>query len=290
VNSTGWTRWNYDGDHTGMGLDLNTSAQLRNFWSAYLGANLDGGAYSSGALRGGPLFRTESSTNVWGGLDSDSRKAVSVSLNGWGTVRPESHSWNLGIGPSLGLRPSGRASFRVGGSLSRNVDDRQWVDDFEGVRTDYVFARIDQTTVGLNLRADYAFTPTLSLQIYAEPFVSAGRYGDFKRVVSPVAARYADRFAPLTTREQDGVLYADVHGDGVEESFDRPDFDFKQFRSNAVLRWEYRPGSTLFVVWSQGRDDSVSDGAFDVRGDVRTLFDLQPQNVFMVKASYWLSR
>jgi hypothetical protein len=290
VNLNGWTGWNYDWDHTGLGGNVNGSFQLRSFWQGYAGVNLDGSAYSGRTLRGGPLFKREGSINFWGGFGSDSRKSVAGDFNTWGNVRRESDSWAIGVSPGIRVRPSGRATFRVGTSLDWNVDDYQWVGSFEGAETSYVFARIDQTTVGLSLRADYTFTPTLSLQLYAEPFVSAGAYADYKRVANPVADRYQDRFTDLASRDENGTTWADVDGDGAEDSFDTPDFNFKQFRSNAVLRWEYMPGSALFVVWSQGRNHYVENGDFRFGGDVRDLFGTAPQNVFMVKLSYWMSR
>jgi hypothetical protein len=136
---------------------------------------------------------------------------------------------------------------------------------------------------------DYAFTPTLTLQLYAQPFLSAGRYRDFKRIADPMAERYVDRFSGLAARRSDGEIFVDADGDGVDESFDIPDFNYKQFRSNAVLRWEYEPGSTLFLVWSQGRNRSVPDGSFDFAGDLRNLFAQHPDNVFMIKVSYWMN-
>ncbi|MGD8321613.1 MAG: DUF5916 domain-containing protein, partial [Gemmatimonadota bacterium] len=291
VNVNGWTGWNYGWDHTGMGGNVNGSLQLRSFWSVYAGVNRNLSALSGRTLRGGPLFRREPGTNFWAGVSSDSRKAVQGNVNTWGNVRRESHSWNMGVSPSIRFRPSGRATFSLGADLSRNVDDYQWVDEL-GTSADprYVFGRIDQTTVGLTARVDYAFTPELSLQVYAQPFVSAGRYSDFKRVADPRAERYAGRFAPLAVRDEDGTLYADLYGNGNETSFSDPDFNFKQFRSNVVLRWEYKPGSTLYAVWAQGRNDFVENGAFDVGGDMHNLFGVRPNNVFMIKASYWLSR
>ncbi len=210
-------------------------------------------------------------------------------MNGWGDVRSESDSWSFGASPSVRFRPSGRATFSVGSSISRNVDDHQWIGSYGSSAAKYVFGRIDQTTVGLTARVDYAFTPTLSLQVYAQPFVSAGTYGAYKRVDDPVADRYVDRFAPLVARVEGGDVVTDVDGDGVSESFERPDFNFKQFRSNAVLRWEYRPGSALFLVWSQGRDQSRERGDFHFRSDVGDLFGVRPDNVFMVKVSYWMN-
>ena len=289
VNLNGWTAWNYDWDHTSLGGNVNSSFQLRNFWQGYAGVNFDGPGYSGRTLRGGPLFRREGSVNFWAGLGTDSRKAVAGDLNMFGNVRRESDSRSLGVAPGIRFRPSGRATFRVGSNLQWNLNDYQWVKSFTLDETRYVFARIDQTTVGLSLRADYTFTPTLSLQLYAEPFVSAGAYTDYKRVENPVADVYEDRFTGLSARTTGETVYADVDGDGAEESFGAPDFNFKQFRSNAVLRWEYMPGSALFVVWSQGRNHHVQNGDFQFRGDVRDLFGVPPQNVFMVKLSYWMS-
>ncbi|NJD18071.1 MAG: carbohydrate binding family 9 domain-containing protein [Gemmatimonadetes bacterium] len=290
VNANGWMGRNYDWDLGGLGGNVNGSFQLNNFWGGYAGVNRDLSAYSGGALRGGPLFRREASTNFFAGLFSDSRKVVQLDLNTWGNVAGERGSWSAGLSPHVSFRPSGRATFSVGTSLNWNHDDSQWVDSFEGDRADYLFARIEQTTVGLSLQGEYAFTPTLSLQVYAEPFVSAGSYGEYKRVADPRADGYADRFETLFWRRAGDEILLDVDGDGNEESFERPDFNFKQFRSNTVLRWEYRPGSVLFLVWSQGRNAFIEDGRFDLRNDVSDLFRADAENVFMIKASYWLSR
>jgi len=290
VNLNGWSARNFDGDRTGLGSNVNGWFQLRNFWQGYGGLNRDLGAYSGRTLRGGPLFRREASTNFWAGLDSDSRKVAQIGLNLWGNVRAESDSWNFGFSPDLRLRPSGRATFSVGSSVSWNHDDYQWVDAVGENDEHRLFGRIEQTTVGLRFRADYAFTPTLTLQVYAEPFISAGSYSEYKRVADPRAERYADRFDMLSSRRQGDDVLVDVDRDGVEESLERPDFNFKQFRSNTVLRWEYRPGSVLFLVWSQGRNHVTQDGAFDLRRDVGDLFGEAPEDIFMVKLSYWLSR
>lgn len=290
LNTNGWIAHNYDGDRGGFGGNVNTNFQLRNFWFGYAGVNLEGEGYSGQFLRGGPLFRREPSTNFWGGFGTDSRKTVHFSLNSFGSVRTASDSWRLNLNPSLRFRPSGRATFSVGSSIGWNQDDRQWVGRLDLDQPYYVFGRIDQTTVGLTARVDYAFTPTLSLQVYAQPFVSAGSYSEYKRVADPLAERYEDRFAALNARVADGTVRADVDGDGREEAFGAPDFNFKQFRSNTVLRWEYRPGSTLYLVWSQGRNHFLPTGDFRFRGDMDDLFSAPADDVFMLKVSYWFSR
>lgn len=290
VNFNWWGDWNYGGDRTSMGGNVNGNFQLKNFWNGYAGGGPNWGSWSQRTLRGGPLFKRDDGTNFWAGFGSDSRKAVAFNLSTWGNVRPQSDSWGGGVSPHVRFRPSGRATFSVGTSIDWNVDDYQWIGEYGSTDTRYVFGRIDQTTVGLTARVDYAFTPTLSLQLYAQPFVSAGKYTDFKRVADPRADRYQDRFDLLDATISGDQVVLDADGDGTPESLDRPDFNFKQFRSNAVLRWEYRPGSVLFVVWSQGRNDFIENGAFHLGGDMRDLFSVHPDNVFMVKLSYWLSR
>lgn len=290
VNLNAFQSWNYGGDLMGRGGNVNANFQLESFWNGWAGVNHELEGLDAGTLRGGPMFRREAQTNFWGGLGSDSRKAVQLNVNTFGNVRPESNSWQVNVSPNVRIRPSGRATFNVGAFLNRRADDRQWVRRVETDEDHYVFGRIDQTTAGATLRMDYAFTPTLSLQLYAQPFVSAGTYDAFKQVADPMAARYDDRFSSVDVRTDGDDYLADLDGDGEEESFGNPDFNVRQFHSNAVLRWEYRPGSTLFVVWSQGRDASSDARGFDLSRDVSGLFDLHPTNVFMVKLSYWLGR
>ena len=203
-------------------------------------------------------------------------------------MRPESDSWSVGVAPTLSVRPSGRATLSLGTRLSRNLDDRQWVRRIDTDAPNYLFARIEQTTVGLTARVDYAFTPDLSLQVYAQPFVGSGSYREFKRVANPRADRHADRFEAVEVRPDGDRYLAELDGSPV--SFAKPDFSFRQFRSNTVLRWEYSPGSVLYLVWSQGRDHSARTGQFDFDSDLGDLFGVMPDNVFMLKLSYWLSR
>ena len=138
-------------------------------------------------------------------------------------------------------------------------------------------------------RPFFAFTPNLSLQLYAQPFVSSGRYSGFKQVADPKGERYADRFTPLKTEIASVGYAADIDGDGTPEFIRNLDFNFKQFRSNVVLRWEYRLGSTLFVVWSQGHQHIDPVGQFNLGSDIGTLFDAPAENVFMIKLNYWLN-
>ena len=142
---------------------------------------------------------------------------------------------------------------------------------------------------GVTGRFDFTFQPDLTLQVYAQPFISAGRYGDFKEVADPQAERYSDRYAPVPVSRSQGEYLMDLDGDGGMEAFRDPDFNFKQFRSTVVLRWEYRPGSLLYLVWSQGRNHYGGEGSFDLRANMDTLFRQDAENVFMLKVSYWIA-
>src|SRR5262249_12996129 len=161
------------------------------------------------------------------------------------------------------FRVSTRFTGSLGLNFSRNRDDRQWfgnVTDSSNV-IHYTFAHLEQRTTSFQARANYTATPNLSVQLYAEPFVSKGRYSDVRELNNPRADAYADRFKPYT-------LSSDPGG-----------FNFKQFRSNLVLRWEYRPGSVLYLVWQQGREDSESErGTRTLFGDLEQLFKAHPSN------------
>jgi hypothetical protein len=290
LNYNGGDSWTFGGEEDGIWMNVNGNFQLKNFWGGYGGMGWNGIGYDRHVLRGGPLYRKEPSWHWWYGFNSDNRKRVQLGFEGWADKRFASNSWDYGANPSIQWRPSARANVSVGLNLNRNLEDVQFVDSFgEGAGTVYVFGRVNQKTVGMTTRMDVAFTPTLTLQLYAQPFVAAGSYNDFKRITDSKAERYEDRFAPINPRLVGDTYYADLTPTPGEESFDRPDFNFRQFHSNVVLRWEYRPGSALFVVWAQGRDSDTYTGPFRLGGDVEDLFSAEPRDVFMVKLSYWLN-
>ena len=289
LGASAWHGWTFGGERVATGLNLNGSLTFQNFWGGHASINHDFEAFSDGALRGGPLMRREALGNGSVGFFSDSRKAVQVNGNlGW------SRGWDSGshsTSGSLNLRwrPSGRASVSAGPFYARSMNDSQWI---QKVRTDedhFVFGRIEQETVGLTGRFDVTFSPDLTLQFYAQPFFSAGSYTDFKQVVEPRAGRYEDRIERFDPIVSEGRYWADLDGDSTAESFRDPDFNVQQFRSTLVLRWEYRPGSLLYLVWSQGRYNGSGTGDLHLRQDFGDLFGEPSENVFMLKLSYWIT-
>jgi hypothetical protein len=172
-------------------------------------------------------------------------------------------------------------------------DPLQWVGRRTALdSTRYILAEIDQQTLRLTARLNWTVSPTLSVQLYGQPFVSAGRYSAFKEVIAPRARLYDDRFRVYADELAcaDGLCEVDLDLDGTADfEFGQPDFNFRQLRSTLVLRWEYRPGSVLFFAWQHGRSAFLNDGAFGGFSDLGDIFREDSDNTFLIKINYWLS-
>ena len=266
-NLNQWAGWNFDGDLLNSGVNVNAHAVFPNQWSTGMGLNRFAQPFDDRATRGGPGAFRSAQRSIWAYFNSDERKPISVNVFGFaGKEREGSTNWE--IGPTLGWRPSSFISASAGVYFNHNDQRSQWVENTAGGR--YVFGRIDQRTVSLTTRLNYTVTPNLSVQLYAQPFVSAGDYGEFKQLADGRSRDYGARY-------------------GAVDYFGNPDFNYRSFRTTNVVRWEYRPGSTLFVVWQQGREDVDEHGRFDFRDDVSSVFGSPSRNVFLVKWAYWLN-
>ena len=278
-NFNWWQYWNAAGLAAERALNSNAHVQLRNHWWVHAGGTLGqlGATYSDHGARGGPAVRQDSYVAPWFGFNGDERHMIvpNVFVNLFRGHVGRSHS--VSLSPSATLQLSSRVRPSIGLNLSHDVSGEQWYLNYTDPSsvTHYSFAHLDQKTASIQVSMDYTASPTLTVQLYAEPFVSKGTYSDVRELSStPRAASHDARFVPFDTTGVPGAI---------------PGFNFKQFRSNLILRWEYRPGSTLYVVWTQGRSafDPV-EGTETFRGDMANLFRLRPDNTFLVKASYWL--
>lgn len=290
VNLNTGSSWTFGGEVRSRNGNVNwhgTTLGNLGFWG---GVSLSDRALSTNLLRGGPGMKTPRGLNGWHGISTDDRRDMQMSLNGGWSARPEAGSWSVNLNPSIRWRPSARAVLRLGPSFSRRFEDQQWVQAVATESgTEYVFGRMEQNTLAMTLRTDLALTPTLSFQFYAQPFVSSGSFDDFTRVIDPRARRYADRFQGVEAERVDGTYRVDLTGDGELESFENPEFSSLQLRSNAVLRWEYRPGSTAYLVWSQARTGFEPHGEFEVGRRLDDLVSTPAENVLILKVSYWFT-
>jgi hypothetical protein len=275
------------------------NAQLRNFWKGSFFVRRSLAALNPWELQGGPAIVQPPSTSVSAMLSTDPRTRVSFQLGSGTMVEDGTSRRMIGVSPGVTLRPSGRFDLSVSGEFSANRNPWQYVAQRRALgEVHYVFAEIDQVTTSLNTRLNYSFTPALTLQVYAQPFVSAVDYADFREVADPRASRFGERFhtfgaGEISDRVRDGRRFYDVDLNGDERadfSFVDPDFNSRQLRSNVVLRWEYRPGSTLYVVWNRRQNHLLRTGRYSLRDDMRDLFGAAETDVFLLKLSYWFDR
>ena len=276
-------RWTTGGLVLGNGLNQNFHVQLPSQWWVHFGVNANDliPAYADRDARGGPAIRRSKNASGWAGFESDDRKPLTYTVFSSWWKGDDGHSWSADGGPGVNLRFSSRFSASMDVNYSRNVDNGQFYGSYGDVGSDtthYTFARLDQTTIGLSTRLNFTATPNLSFQFYGQPYVSNGTYADWRELDQPRSNDYDRRFKKYGTTN--GIF------DG---------FNYREFRSNAVLRYEYRSGSTLFVVWQQGRsdyltraDDGYNDG-YNFRRDYKAAFGDHPNNTFLVKWSYWLN-
>jgi hypothetical protein len=210
-----WSGTTWEPRPVAFGGNASGSATFLNYWSAQLGAGSVFGIWDPNVLRGGPTVRGNTSHNMWGSLSTDHRKSVSASLSGNGGIDPTSASWNTGASASLMLRAHSNFEVGVGPFWQRQRNDTQYVGEFVDAMGDpvHVLGRLNQTTVGMTVRLNYTLSPGLSLQLYAQPFVSAGAFGRYKEAAAVRSTRYAERFHAYTDQElmeAGGELWFDV--------------------------------------------------------------------------------
>jgi hypothetical protein len=224
--------------------------------------------------RGGPMAIRPAQTSAFLFLSSDGRKPVTLDGQFNWMQGEVDGLWSASAQVGVGIKTSSRWNLKVGPRFARagtpaqfvtRVTDASYTPTY-GVR--YVFAPIGQTELGLETRFNYTFTPHLSLESYVQPLISSGDYGDAKQLES--------------ARTYDFVPYSGA--------IPNLDFNLRSLRGNAVLRWEWRPGSTMFVAWQQSRRNIGALGDFEFNRDQEALFAARPDNIFLVKLNWWLAR
>jgi hypothetical protein len=282
--------WDFGGLKTEGRTGFEANGAFRNLWGVFGGVNFIEPPADTRLLRGGPAMTTSGFVSAEAGVHSDPSRRVSVQLSAERHFVFDGDGRRAEATARVVVRPVNSFNFSVNASYERNVDDLQYVDTaYAGGAARYLLGRIDQDTIGLTFRANLFITPDFTIQYYGSPFVSNGRYGQFKRATAPRAASYEDRFYRFAPSEIAYVPEANayrVSEGGATYAFGNPDFDFRQFRSNLVARWEFRPGSSLYVVWSQDRTDEEIFGK-SLTSSLDALRFAPATNVFLVKMSYW---
>ncbi len=296
LNFNQWASWTFNGDRKNFGGNVNFHFSYNNGWGNGFGINRNAMGLNVSANRGGPLLRTPDNLNYWVYVNTDSRKKLQFYVEGWHYLdRDKSNSY--GFSPSVTWRPRQNLQFSVSTNYEKMNDTWSWIGvaELDNQDDEYIWSKMKQHTLSIVIRTDVTLTPTLSFQYYAQPFFTAGNYYDYMRVADSYAKDYNQRYEQLGDRiyynEDWGEYIVDMNLDGdMDYSFGgNVDFNYKQFRSNLVMRWEYKTGSTLFLVWSQGFTDYEEFQPFGFNRDAKTLFNTDGDNVFMIKVSHMLN-
>jgi len=271
----GWREWNYDGVSIGRYSEIWTDGKLKNYWEydLWVGRNLES-FNDEDVRRGGALIKSPPGWWVFTRLKTESRKMVRLELNPVFAWDDDGKSYDYDVDVNLRIRVASNIEFIIGPSYAYQVKDAQWVDVVEEningeEKKHYVYGELESRTLDFTTRANISFTPTLSLQFYVQPFITIGDYKNFKELVEPKTYQ----FKPYPLNEN-------------------RDFHMRSLRGNTVLRWEFRPGSTLFLVWSQSREtalESVREADLEFRPLHRlgSSFTDEGKNIFLIKCRYW---
>ena len=298
--------WNYGDNKIWTSYFNQVTLNLNSLWNVYFGGEYDPSAIDDRLTRGGPLGRQPTQWGGWTQIDTDQRGVFSYSLNAfyYGDTK---HGYSKDAGITITMRPSSSVLLSVFPEINLLHNTIQFV----GRSTDalatatygrrYIFGDLYQTTLAAITRVDWTLSPVVSFQLYAQPFASTGRFKGYKELAQPATENYllygvdngstitpvAD---PETGNTQSYTIDPDGAGAAPSFSIDNPDFRTHSLRGNAVFRWEYRPGSALYLVWQQQRSDFLSyEGNFRFRRETSEIFG-RPSNVFLIKATYWFAR
>ena len=294
-----WWTFNYGSESQGDGVVASGTVILRNYWQLDLTLGQSWDTWDDKLTRGGPSTIRPGIRSLDFAASSDLRRRFWVSLTG--TLQDRNFgTWRRQLGATLNLRPWTALTVSLLPTYRRDRNAAQYlrtVPDETATATygsRYVFGGLEQTEVVVPLRLSLALSPRLSLQVYLQTLLSAGDYPQIKELAAPRTFDFPVYGTEVGTivRHPAGDYVIDPDGDGPAPSFGlaNPDFNFKSLRVNAVLRWEFRPGSALYAVWTQRREDGANPGDFSLGRDTADLLGAPADDVFLVKLAWWIGR
>ena len=284
--------WNFNGMFLGSGANLSYYAEFKNNWSLNAEVIMHTGAKDPRFLRGGPSMMLPYGIITEGKVSTDLSKNVTGSFSFDYEGRGNNSATTYFAEPGLSVRPVQELKLGISAHIAENRDMLQYITTLDYLNDKrYIFGTIDQKTIGLTFRVDLNISPEFSIQYYGSPYISRGSYTDFKRITNPEAGKFTDRFAAVRPVNFFNESYGlDETGDmAVDYYIGNPDFNFHQFRSNLVAKWEYRLGSYIYLVWSSEKTGYTNTSDATYGESLKQLRKLFPNNVFLVKLNYWFS-
>ncbi|NJK96588.1 MAG: hypothetical protein HC905_18190 [Bacteroidales bacterium] len=293
-NSDYYSVHDFGGNYISSGYELSAFTKFKNYWSSGFHANINTNGNDNTMLRGGPSIKVPGEFRLHYSLETDSRKKLSAELEaGWMNGFYNSQSFSV-FSLSLNFRPLNTLQIELEPEYIQEKNELQFIDNPEsGNTTHYVFGGIQQDVFRLSARINYSITPDFTIQFWGQPFAASGKFSRYKSITNPNADKYGNRFEifqpnQISYNQSADVFAIDENIDGIHDySFENPNFNEDEFLSNLVIRWEFVPGSTVYLVWSQKRDYSSNLGKFSFSDEMKHLFDGdKPYNVFLLKFSY----
>jgi hypothetical protein len=301
--------WTFGGSRIGTDATLSANGELHSLVSLRGSVGYQAERLNPRLTRGGPMAQDPAGYAAGFNLNTDVRGKRTYRL-GMDMSGDASGAWQRRANVNLAYKSSGSWDLSLGPSLTRSFGTAQYVatvTDPTAASTfgrRYVFADIDQTTLSMDVRFNVTFNPETSLELFAQPFLSSGDYESLKELAAPRTfsfRRYGTDAGGSAAVEDGRRFEIDPDGVGPARSFrvDNKDFNVRSLRANAVFRWEWRPGSTLFLVWQQMRTGNLEAfdpndaaprlGRFDFGRNAGDLLQLRGDNILLVKASYWFN-
>ena len=291
--------WNYDGDRLFQNYNLGGFMRFKNQWYFNGNFNTSFGRVSDRLTRGGPLMNYNSDYNINFNIGSDRSKMLSFST-GQFHRRDIENEYDDYYWLNINYRPTTFIQLSISPEIGFELDEDQYVATIDRGVNDpdanqtfgkrYIFADARSANLSTSIRLNWTFTPKISLQTYFRPFIASSRFSNFGEFNDPGGFGF-DRYGKdegILTESGNGDFAVDIDEDGTEDfEFSRSDFTFRSLQGNAVFRWEYKPGSTFFLVWQQQREGSIDNGRHDFSRDLINILDPKPTNVFLIKFSYW---
>ena len=300
LNTATFASFDFGGNKTAQGYFAGGFITFRDLSGVNMNFSYNPESLNSRRTRGGPLTLNPSSRSFNINLNSDNRKWWVFNLGA--NMVSGDNATSKYIGSNVEFKVSTTFTMQIGLEFEKDKFHAQWVrgindplaSDTYGKR--YVFADLDQTVLASEIRMDWILKPNLSFQVYLQPYIVSGEYTDFKALQKPKTfdfLRYGTNGSTIIenkSAEGDIVSYTvDADGSGPSNAtmIGNPDFNYVSLRGNAVLRWEYRKGSTFYLVWTQSRETMNPDGEFNLGNSFESMFDTKADNIFMLKFSYW---
>lgn len=286
--------WNFSGLHRFQNVGIYTNYTFTNFWNGFLEHGHDLEVQSDNLTRGGPLMTQPHGYWVAGGIFSNFNEPTRYGLRSF-TWQDDLGGWEWRIDPEFTTQPTDRLTLSLEPRYIRSRGARQFLSSRSGggevtYGGRYLFGVIEQSEIAAPIRVNYSFTPETSLELYAEPFAASGRYSDIGELAAPETNDlrvYGEAPGTGASRDEETGDWTFTDGDAVIE-LANPDFNILSYRTNLVLRWEWKPGSTFFLVWQQNRSGFDDEGEFVAPENLYDSMTADGENTLAVKFTYWL--